>query len=88
MNNLHVTIFGKRGEAFAKYHDVGSPAFFSGRLVLDAWLDKETQEKRTKLCVIADEWQFCGEKRAKDGDDFGPAVAPIGVDGAFEGSMR
>ncbi len=59
---IDVTIFGKRGEAFAKYHTKGKPAFIEGSLRLDNWEDKDGN-KRSKLYVVADEWQFVGGGR-------------------------
>ena len=56
---VDVTIFGKRGEAFAKYHQKGKPAFIEGSLRLDNWQDKDGN-KRSKLYVVGDEWQFVG----------------------------
>lgn len=55
---VDITIFGKTGEAFAKYHKKGSMAFFEGRLELDTWDDKNTGQKRSKLFVVADSWEF------------------------------
>lgn len=57
---VDVTIFGKRGEAFAKYHDKGKTAFIEGSLRLDSWDDKQSGEKRSKLYVVGDDWQFVG----------------------------
>jgi single-strand DNA-binding protein len=57
---VDVTIFGKRGEAFAKFHDKGKPAFIEGELRLDQWEDKQSGEKRSKLHVVGNEWQFVG----------------------------
>jgi len=55
---VDVTFFGKRGEAFAKYHDKGRPAFIEGELRLDQWEDKQSGEKRSKLYVVGNDWQF------------------------------
>ena len=57
---VDVTFFGKRGEAFAKYHDKGKPAFIEGSLRLDTWDDKQSGDKRSKLYVVGDDWQFVG----------------------------
>ena len=57
---VDVTFFGKRGEAFAKYHDKGRPAFIDGELRLDQWEDKQSGEKRSKLYVVGNDWQFVG----------------------------
>ncbi|MDF1800362.1 MAG: single-stranded DNA-binding protein [Planctomycetota bacterium] len=57
---VDVTIWGKRGEAFAKFHKKGRPAFVEGRLRLDTWEDKQGGGKRSKLYVVADNWEFVG----------------------------
>lgn len=64
---VDVTIFGKRGEAFAKYHDKGRPAFIEGELRLDTWQDKQSGEKRSKLYVVGNEWQFVGSSSGGGG---------------------
>ena len=58
-----VTIWGKRGEAFAKYHRKGDPAFLEGELRYSTWHDRATGEKRSKVSMTAHEWQFVGSKR-------------------------
>lgn len=55
---VDVTIFGKRGEAFQKYHQKGKPAFIEGSLRLDTWEDKNGGGKRSKLYVVGDNWEF------------------------------
>tara|TARA_R110002020_G_scaffold230504_1_gene441380 strand:- start:588 stop:1028 length:441 start_codon:yes stop_codon:yes gene_type:complete len=57
---VDVTCFGKRGEAFEKHHKRGQSAFVEGNLRLDTWEDKNTGQKRSKLYVVADSWEFCG----------------------------
>ena len=64
---VDVTIFGKRGEAFEKYHRKGATAFIEGRLELDTWEDKNSGQKRSKLYVIADNWEFTGGGRGEGG---------------------
>ena len=56
---VDITFFGKRGEAFAKYHTKGKPAFVEGSLRLDNWQDQDGN-KRSKLYVVGDDWQFVG----------------------------
>ena len=51
---VDVTMFGKRGEAFARFHTKGKPAFIEGHLRMDNWEDKQTGQKRSKLYVVAD----------------------------------
>ncbi|MEZ5976618.1 MAG: single-stranded DNA-binding protein [Planctomycetota bacterium] len=57
---VDVTMFGKRGEAFAKFHSKGKQAFVEGKLRLDTWEDKNGGGKRSKLYVVADNWEFVG----------------------------
>ena len=73
---IDVTIFGKRGEAFEKFHKKGGTAFIEGSLRLDSWEDKNTGAKRSKLYVVADNWEFVGG--ARDG-------AGSGRGGGYEG---
>ena len=71
---VDVTIFGKRGEAFAKYHGRGKPCFIEGELRLDTWEDKNTGAKRSKLYVVANNWEFTGGGRGGGGfEDAGDA---------------
>ncbi|MFN0243812.1 MAG: single-stranded DNA-binding protein [Planctomycetota bacterium] len=62
---VDVTIFDKRGEAFARYHTKGKPAFIEGTLRLDTWEDKNGGGKRSKLYVVADTWEFVGGGRGE-----------------------
>lgn len=59
---VDVTMFGKRGEAFAKNHKKGRPALIRGELRLDTWDDKNGGGKRSKLYVVAEDWHFAGPK--------------------------
>ncbi len=64
---VDVTIFGKRGEAFERYHKKGQSAFLEGELRLDTWDDKNTGAKRSKLYVVAENWEFVGGGREERG---------------------
>ena len=57
---VDVTMFGKRGEAFSRFHGKGKPAFVEGALRLDTWEDKNGGGKRSKLYVVAENWEFVG----------------------------
>jgi len=72
---VDVTIFGKRGEAFAKFHSKGKSAFIEGRLRLDSWEDKNGGGKRTKLEVIAENWEFVGSGRGEGGGGGGSGAS-------------
>ena len=74
---VDITIFGKRGEAFAKYHDKGKPAFIEGTLRYDTWDDKNSGEKRSKLYVVGDNWEFVGAgggRGMSQDDEGGPGM--------------
>ena len=63
---VEFSIWGSRGEAFAKYHKKGSAALLSqGRLQLDQWEDKQSGEKRSKLKVVVNEWEFVGGSKSE-----------------------
>lgn len=64
---IDITMFGKRGEAFARFHTKGKSAFLEGSLRFDQWEDKQTGQKRSKLYVVADNWEFCGGGREGGG---------------------
>jgi single-strand DNA-binding protein len=72
---VDITIFGKRGEAFAKYHDKGKPAFIEGTLRYDTWDDKTSGEKRSKLYVVGDNWEFVGSGGGRVSQDEDVAAA-------------
>jgi single-strand DNA-binding protein len=54
---IDVQIWGKNGETFAKYHSKGTSVFIVGTLRQDTWEDKDGN-KRSKIYVSADSWQF------------------------------
>lgn len=64
---VDITMFGKRGEAFSKFHKKGGQAFIEGSLRLDSWEDKESGQKRSKLYVVGDNWEFCGGRESGGG---------------------
>jgi single-strand DNA-binding protein len=70
---VDVTIFGARAEPFARYHSKGKQAFVEGSLRLDTWDDKNGGGKRSKLYVVADNWEFVGAGRGEQGGAGGAA---------------
>lgn len=73
---VDVEAWGKPGEVIAKYLVKGRPLYVEGRLRLDQWEDKTTHEKRSRLKVVLEQFQFLGGPRA----DAAPAgaAAPAG----------
>lgn len=68
---LDVEAWGKTGETIAKYCTKGRPIYIQGRLKLDQWEDKTTQEKRSKIKVVCETFQFIGG-RDEGGDGHQP----------------
>lgn len=70
-----LVIWGKRGEAFARFHRKGSRACIRGELVQETWEDKQTGKKQSKTRVQVEDWEFAGSKPA-DGPAETPRPAP------------
>lgn len=67
--------WSKAGENISKYCSKGSPLYVSGRLRLDTWEDKTTKEKRSRMKVVVEQFQFLGGKRDEQAPAR-PAAAP------------
>lgn len=50
--------FGRTAETMSQYLRKGRPVFIEGRLKLDQWDDKQSGQKRSKLKVIVEGFQF------------------------------
>lgn len=73
---IDVDVFGKQAEVICKYMTKGRPIFVEGRLKLDQWESKEG-EKRSKLKVILESFQFLGGRGESGGDyDSEPSSPP------------
>ncbi len=70
--------WGKSGENIAKYTTKGRPLYVGGRLRLDLWEDKTTHEKRSKMKVVVDQFQFLGSGREGDTQQREHTDAPRG----------
>ena len=57
---VDIEAWGKQGETIAKYVTKGRPLYVEGRLRLDQWEDKTTKEKRSRLKVVLEQFQFLG----------------------------
>jgi single-strand DNA-binding protein len=64
---VDITAFGRTAETIGQYVKKGQPLFVAGRLKLDQWEDKQTGQKRSKLAVIADGFQFLASKQEGEG---------------------
>ena len=52
--------WGKAGEIIAQYLDKGSAVLVSGRLDQRSWEDKESGQKRSKVEVVVEDFNFVG----------------------------
>lgn len=77
---VDIEAWSKQGETIAKYCTKGRPLFVEGRLRLDQWEDKTTKEKRSRMKVVLENFQFLGSGRsdgaAPAGGEGGGASAP------------
>lgn len=64
---VDVDVFGRQAEVIAKYMSKGRPILVEGRLRLDTWESKEG-EKRSKLKVVLDNFQFVGSGQGRGGE--------------------
>jgi len=55
---VDVTFWAKAAETLAQYARKGDPLFVEGRLKLDTWRDGASGQKRRKLRVIGENFQF------------------------------
>ena len=85
---IDVTIFGKRGEAFSRFFQKGKPALIEGRLKFDQWEDKQSGQKRSKISVVAEDWQFVGAAPQREGDAGGREKGAPAAQGTGEEEVR
>jgi single-strand DNA-binding protein len=61
-NFIDCTAFGKTAENIAKFFSKGRPIFVEGKLRFEQWEDRQSGQKRSKLKVAVDGWQFVDSK--------------------------
>src|SRR2546427_6655726 len=70
---VDVDAFGRTAEIIAQYLKKGRPILMEGRLRYQTWDDKQTNQKRSKLGVVLEGFQFLDSGRADSG---APSDAP------------
>jgi single-strand DNA-binding protein len=73
---VDIDCFGRTAETIAQYLKKGRPVLIEGRLKLDQWDDKQTNQKRSKLGVVAESFQFMDSGRSEGGGSGGAPAAP------------
>src|SRR6476661_2227647 len=73
---VDVDAWGKHAETISQYLKKGRPILVEGRLKLDQWDDKQTNQKRSRLGVVLESFQFLDSGSNREGGGFsseGPA---------------
>jgi single-strand DNA-binding protein len=68
---VDIDAFGKQAETIGQYLKKGRPILVEGRLKLDQWDDKQTGQKRSRLGVILESFQFLDSGNRGDGNPEG-----------------
>lgn len=74
---IEVVAWEKKAEVIAQYLKKGAPLLVEGRLKLDSWEDKATKEKRSKLKVVLESFEFLGEGQGRGGASGFDSSTPI-----------
>jgi single-strand DNA-binding protein len=78
---VDVDAFDKQAEVIAKYMSKGSPILVEGRLKFDQW--ESDGQKRSKLSVVLDRFEFVGGPRdGNEGGGFEKSAPPARDSGA------
>lgn len=59
---IDIEAWGRQGEVISKYCSKGRPLFVEGRLRFDQWEDKNSGQKRSRLSVVLENFQFIGSR--------------------------
>ena len=75
VNFFDIESWGKQAEVISKFMTKGRPFFVQGRLKQDTWDDKTTGQKRSKIKIVLENFQFIGSRDA-GAQPGSPASAP------------
>lgn len=75
-------MFGSRARVIDQYLSKGQPIFVEGRLSYSTWQNQEGQ-KRNKLEVIVENFEFLGTGRQAGGEPDSPGFSQSGGTGGF-----
>lgn len=64
---VDVNAFGKTAETVGQYLKKGRPILIEGRLRYETWDDKQSGQKRSKLGVVMESFQFIDSNRGESG---------------------
>ena len=66
--------FGRQAEVLNQFCKKGKPLFVEGRLKYDTWDDKQSGNRRSKLSVVIENFQFVGGKDSEAATPPDPAA--------------
>ena len=72
VNFIDVEAWGRQAEVIGQYMKKGRPLLIEGRLKLDAWEDKNTKQKQSKLKVVLEQFTFL-DSGNRGGEGGGPS---------------
>jgi single-strand DNA-binding protein len=85
---VDIEAWGKQGETVAKFCTKGKPLFVEGRLKLDTWDDKTTGQKRSKMKIVLENFQFIGGREGGEGGGAPRAAASSGGDEGIDQTIE
>lgn len=88
---VDVDAFGRQAETLGQYMKKGRPIMIEGRLRLDTWEDKQTNQKRSKLGVVMESFQFLDYGGGRGGSEDGgrpPAAGRAPAQAAPQGAAQ
>lgn len=85
-NFIDCEAFGRTAEVIGQYFNKGKPILIEGKLRLDQWEDKQSGQKRSKLKVVIDSFEFVGGRDEAGGGGGGGGGGNDG--GASRGPAR
>ena len=70
---VEIDAFGRTAEVIRQYVHKGDPLYVEGRLRQDRWVDKQTNQQRSRLKVVADNTQMLSSRPAQQpgGEGYG-----------------
>ena len=73
---VDVELWGRLAEIAGEYAKKGRPVYIEGRLRMDTWDDKASGQKRSRMKVVLEQFQFLGDGRGGGGAGGGAPSSP------------